>query len=107
MAARRILLGASVFTQVPIPSRYDGFVIGEPSAPVVLEVYFDLVCSGELYKANLLGKLVYFTYFFADCQEVWPIMKDVMKYYGPQKIKFIMHSFPLPYHRNAFLTHQV
>jgi len=70
--------------QPPIPKTYDGFKIGSPTAPVLLEAFFDLVCP--------------------DSATSWPVIKQVLSHYGPDKILFIIHLYSLPYHRNAYLS---
>ncbi|EAS05892.2 thioredoxin protein (macronuclear) [Tetrahymena thermophila SB210] len=82
------LLAASAFcTQnVPIPNTYDGFVIGDPNAPVTVEAFYDLLCPASE-AANEQINLLFTNATFAQ--------------YLP-KIKFIYHIFPLPYHDYAF-----
>jgi len=76
----------SVNAQTPIPPRYDGFAFGGPSsAPILLEGFFDVLCP--------------------DCAAGWPTINKVIAHYGNQ-LNFIMHTFPLPYHTNAFFANQ-
>eukprot|EP00455_Lapot_gusevi_P048458 TRINITY_DN669_c0_g1_i1.p1 TRINITY_DN669_c0_g1~~TRINITY_DN669_c0_g1_i1.p1 ORF type:complete len:279 (+),score=107.33 TRINITY_DN669_c0_g1_i1:59-838(+) len=81
---------ACVYAQVPIPPRYDGFAQGSPSSPIQLEAFFDLLCP--------------------DCKQAWPNVKQVLSYYNapnqPSNIRFYLHTFPLPYHHNAFFAAQ-
>ena len=35
---------------------------------------------------------------------VRPTMKEVMSHYGGDKLQFIMHRFPLPYHHNSYFA---
>ncbi len=73
--------------QAPIPSGgLDGYRIGNADAPIQLEVFYDLICP--------------------DSKDSWKAMKDVMSHYGPDKLGFTMHRFPLPYHHNAFYAWQ-
>jgi len=81
-----ILIIVNVITQPPITKNRDGngYSIGEGSAPVVLEAFFDHLCP---YSASS-----------------WPIMQQVQAHYGPTKLRFVLHLFPLPYHHNAFFA---
>jgi len=79
-----------VHAQIPIPNRYDGFGLGDVDAPILFEAFFDLLCP--------------------DCAGAWPNIKDVVNHYNPSpndsKMRFILHTFPLPYHHNAFYASQ-
>jgi len=70
--------------QPPITKYKDGngYSIGDSSAPVVLETFFDHLCP---YSAS-----------------AWPIMQKVQAHYTTSKLRFVLHMFPLPYHHNAF-----
>jgi hypothetical protein len=70
--------------QQPIPSTYDGYKAGSPSAQVTLESFMDFLCP--------------------DSKQSWPVLQQVLSYYGGNKIQHIMHVFALPYHHNAFLA---
>ena len=79
------LIGLSS-AQVPIPSRPDGYGVGGPAdAHVVVEMFLDLLCP--------------------DCKASWPTVLQVIQAYGT-RIHFRIHTFPLPYHTNAFVTSQ-
>jgi len=84
------LLHASL-AQIPIPNRYDGFTQGDADSPILFEAFFDLLCP--------------------DCAAAWPNVKQVLAYYNqpgsPSNLRFYLHTFPLPYHRNAYLAAQV
>jgi predicted DsbA family dithiol-disulfide isomerase len=71
---------------VPLPNTYDGFKLGSPSAPVLLEAFLDLLCP--------------------DCAAAFPTLQQVAAAYGPSRLQFILHVFPLPYHTYAFLGAQ-
>jgi len=80
-----VLVGLAL-AQVPIPNRPDGWGVGGPAdAHVVIEMFLDPLCP--------------------DCQATWPIVQQVIQAYGT-KIHFRFHTFPLPYHTNAFLVSQ-
>jgi len=83
------ILHASL-AQIPIPNRYDGFSQGDPSSPILFEAFFDLLCP--------------------DCAAAWPNIKQVLAYYNqpntPSNLRFYLHTFPLPYHRNAYFAAQ-
>jgi len=74
---------ASVFAQqLPIPRTSPGYKRGNPAAPIFLEAYYDFQCPGS----------------GAD----WPIIKQVLDHYGPDKVYFVIYIFPLWQHRQAF-----
>lgn len=77
------LLLLCISTAVPIPPRYDGYTIGNSSAPIQFEAYYDLMCP--------------------DCRESWPVMKQVINHYR-KDMYFILHRFPLPYHHNSYYS---
>lgn len=81
-----VVLAGFVSAQVPIPSRPDGYGVGGPAdAHVVIEMFLDLLCP--------------------DCKASWPIVLQVIQAYGT-RIHFRIHTFPLPYHTNAFVVAQ-
>ena len=81
-----IVLAGFVSAQIPIPSRPDGYGVGGPAdAHVSIDMFLDLLCP--------------------DCKATWPIVMQVVQAYG-MKIHFRIHSFPLPYHTNAFAVAQ-
>ncbi|KAI3797013.1 hypothetical protein L1987_39702 [Smallanthus sonchifolius] len=74
-------------SQPIIPSRYDGFVYRKQAAStdtVLIEAFYDPVCP--------------------DSRDSWPPLKQAVDYYGPAVVSLIVHTFPLPYHDNAFVT---
>eukprot|EP01098_Paradermamoeba_levis_P006149 TRINITY_DN2553_c0_g1_i1.p1 TRINITY_DN2553_c0_g1~~TRINITY_DN2553_c0_g1_i1.p1 ORF type:complete len:225 (+),score=50.15 TRINITY_DN2553_c0_g1_i1:108-782(+) len=75
-----------IFASQPIPVTYDGHRLGNLSAQVTVEAFFDFLCP--------------------DSKAAWPIVQQVLSHYGPEKVQLILHVFPLPYHRNAFLAAQ-
>lgn len=68
---------------VPLPNLPDGFRVGT-SGPVI-EAFLDMLCP--------------------DCAGDWPTLMSLRAYYG-NKISFILHTFPLPYHTFAFRAAQ-
>ena len=91
--------GAEAITSdIPLPNTYDGFLypsrgakaIGGGKGSVVVEAFFDLLCS--------------------DCKAAWPTVKLLMNEYEHNSTKaapaLILHTFPLPYHHNAFYANQ-
>jgi len=72
--------------QVPIPSKPDGFTYknGSFSAPIQIDYHIDLLCP--------------------DCRDSFPTMLKLADKYGKDVIRLSTHSFPLPYHRNAYLA---
>jgi protein-disulfide isomerase len=71
---------------VPLPNSPDGYFWGNPTAPVVVDVYLDLLCP--------------------DSAALWPTFLQVLQYYGPTQIQGVLHTFPLPYHTWAFVVNQ-
>ncbi|XP_060067118.1 uncharacterized protein LOC132547376 [Ylistrum balloti] len=80
-----VFLG-TVYGQIPIPSKPLGFTygLGKTSAPIQLSAYLGPLCP--------------------DSQNAWPNLLKVADYYGADRVRFITHLFPLPYHRNSFLA---
>lgn len=75
-----------VCSQVPIPSRPDGYGVGGPAdAHVVIEMFMDPLCPG--------------------CKASWPTLLQVIQAYGT-RIHTRIHTFPLPYHTNSFVASQ-
>jgi hypothetical protein len=75
-----------VSTQIPIPSRPDGYGVGGPAdAHVVIDMFLDPLCP--------------------DSKASWPTILEVVQAYGI-RIHFRIHTFPLPYHTNAFVASQ-
>lgn len=79
----------SVLCQITIPKKPLGYVFnnGKWTAPINLEIYADLTCP--------------------DCQQSWPVVKQLAEAYGPDKLRLVFQTFPLPYHNNAFVAAQV
>eukprot|EP01089_Gocevia_fonbrunei_P000886 TRINITY_DN10866_c0_g1_i1.p1 TRINITY_DN10866_c0_g1~~TRINITY_DN10866_c0_g1_i1.p1 ORF type:complete len:208 (-),score=33.19 TRINITY_DN10866_c0_g1_i1:80-703(-) len=75
------LLPLCLYALAPIPSRYPGRALGNPAAPILLEAFMDLQCP--------------------DSRAAYPIVKQLLKHFGEDKIHFIWHSFPLWMHRQA------
>eukprot|EP00033_Pygsuia_biforma_P000954 GCRY01001096.1.p1 GENE.GCRY01001096.1~~GCRY01001096.1.p1 ORF type:complete len:205 (-),score=25.52 GCRY01001096.1:93-707(-) len=72
-----------VNAQLSIPKSYDGHAIG--NGPLLFEMYGDLACS--------------------SCAATWPILQQILPEYE-DKVTFILHTFPLPYHTFAFMATQ-
>lgn len=72
--------------QLPIPPKIDGFVYKEAPVwgqSVVVEAFFDPMCP--------------------DSRDSWPSLKKALKHYS-SRLSLVVHSFPLPYHSNAFIA---
>lgn len=74
----------------PIPPKTDGFFYKRPftcksSDVTQLSAYYDLVCP--------------------DSRSSWPGVKAAAQFYGSD-LQVRVHTFPLPYHRNALLANQ-
>jgi hypothetical protein len=75
-----------ISAQIPIPSRPDGYGVGGPAdAHVVVEMFLDPLCP--------------------SCKASWPTILQLIHAYGT-RIHFRFHTFPLPYHTNAFVAAQ-
>lgn len=74
---------------LPLPKRPSGFVYngGKSSAPVHLSAFLDLTCG--------------------DSQQAWPVIKNLVKSYGPEKLRVTVHFFALAYFYHAFITLKV
>ncbi|GBG26398.1 Hypothetical Protein FCC1311_026192 [Hondaea fermentalgiana] len=73
---------------VPIPATYDGYSQGPADAQVHVEFFYDLMCP--------------------NCRDSWPAINETMVHYGSSgPLRITMHTFPLPYHHNAFLVAEV
>mmetsp|Transcript_11250 Transcript_11250/g.21958 ORF Transcript_11250/g.21958 Transcript_11250/m.21958 type:complete len:237 (-) Transcript_11250:48-758(-) len=73
---------------VPIPATYDGYSQGPAGAAVHVEFFYDLMCP--------------------NCRDSWPAINRTMQHFrNSGDLRITMHTFPLPYHHNAFLVAQV
>ncbi|WOG97747.1 hypothetical protein DCAR_0417088 [Daucus carota subsp. sativus] len=76
-----------VKAQTLIPSKYDGFVYKNrpvTTDSIIIEAFLDPVCI--------------------DSKDSWPPLKQAIHHYPSGSISLIVHTFPLPYHDNAFVT---
>eukprot|EP00003_Mantamonas_plastica_P009843 TRINITY_DN1921_c0_g1_i1.p1 TRINITY_DN1921_c0_g1~~TRINITY_DN1921_c0_g1_i1.p1 ORF type:complete len:122 (-),score=29.49 TRINITY_DN1921_c0_g1_i1:630-995(-) len=78
-----LLTTTALAFNAPLQKRYDGYKIGSPTAPVMMEMFADFGC--------------------VDCGSAWPTIQKVIETYCPSnKVHFIYHTFPLPYHQFGF-----
>jgi len=77
-----LFVAATYAQQLPIPRTSTGYRKGNPAAPILLEAFYDFQCP--------------------DSGADWPIIKQVLDHYGPDKVYFIMYIYPLWQHRQAF-----
>jgi protein-disulfide isomerase len=68
--------------QLPIPKTSLGVSRGHPDAPIKLEEFGDFQCP--------------------DCKEALPVVEQVLEYYGPEKIYYTWHTYPLWFHHQAW-----
>jgi len=80
------LLLPLVFAGLPIPRTPDGFSLGDPNAQVTFELFGDTMCP--------------------DTKFAYPIVRQVVASYGPEKMRFVFHALSLPYTHNSMLTNQ-
>merc|ERR1712093_109928 len=72
--------------QLPIPSLPTGVSRGNPNAPIHLVEFLDYQCL--------------------HCKEAYPIVEQVLNYYGSDKIYYTAHTYPLWLHRQAYTVAQ-
>lgn len=81
-----LLIFSQIRCQAQIPAEHDGFWFGKrpgtAESPYV-EAFFDPVCP--------------------DSRDSWPPLKKVVQYYGSH-VTLVVHTFPLPYHDNSFVS---
>ncbi|KAK1348060.1 T-kininogen 2 light chain like [Heracleum sosnowskyi] len=76
-----------VEAQSLVQPKYDGFVYKNKPAStdtIIIEAFFDPVCP--------------------DSRDAWPPLKQAVHHYTQASVSLIVHTFPLPYHDNAFVT---
>uniref|UniRef100_A0A6B2LHY8 Thioredoxin-like fold domain-containing protein n=1 Tax=Arcella intermedia TaxID=1963864 RepID=A0A6B2LHY8_9EUKA len=81
-----LLLIVGTWGQASVPPRPVGYSIGNDTAPVHFDAFLDFLCP---YSAAS-----------------YPTLKQIISNYGPDKVKFTMYVYPLPYHHNAFYAAQ-
>eukprot|EP00762_Andalucia_godoyi_P000712 ANDGO_05355.mRNA.1 hypothetical protein CAOG_04686 len=66
--------------QQPIPAKYGSSTIGNPAAPLILEMHGDLLCP--------------------DCRDAWlNVISVLVNEYAPKnQLFFVYHVTPLPFH---------
>lgn len=80
--AAAILTGVLSLQSIPIPSRPDGFSLGNLNATFQFEAFYDLMCS--------------------DCQNSYNQLKPLLpRLFNNSNFRLTLHFFPLPYHHNA------
>ncbi|VDI71395.1 Hypothetical predicted protein [Mytilus galloprovincialis] len=82
-----LLLLPLAYETTLVPSRPLGFIYGAQSSNVALvefDVYMGPLCP--------------------DSKAAFQTVLKLADHYGPDKLRFRMHLFPLPYHRNSFLV---
>ncbi|KAL1542873.1 hypothetical protein AAHA92_19909 [Salvia divinorum] len=77
-----------IVSQLSIPPVLDGYWYGEASAAVdekkvLIEAFYDPVCP--------------------DSRDSWPPLKQAVEEFA-SRVRLVVHTFPLPYHDNAFAT---
>ncbi|KAL7117585.1 hypothetical protein ACP275_03G080300 [Erythranthe tilingii] len=84
-----LCLFSPIAGQSVVPAKQDGFWYGGKTAAaaeaekVLIEAFFDPVCP--------------------DSRDSWPPLKKALHHYGGT-VTLVLHTFPLPYHDNAFAT---
>ena len=78
-----------VHSPIPVLTPPPGWVLGSNhnNAPVVLEVFLDLVCP--------------------DSARAWHMLHQLREDHSDEDLKIIVHTYELPYHRNAYTISQV
>ncbi|KZV20118.1 hypothetical protein F511_00975 [Dorcoceras hygrometricum] len=78
------LIFSAIKCEAQIPAEQDGFWFGKKAAEsVYVEAFFDPLCP--------------------DSRDSWPPLKKAVQYYG-SRVTLVVHTFPLPYHDNAFAS---
>jgi len=86
-----ILFLATLGSQgIPIPSKPDGFSVGSNTPNLHIEAFYDLLCPDSKKSFEILLTMLDTEYHI----------------YTNQTLRFTAHIFPLPYHRNSFMTAQ-
>lgn len=73
--------------QITIPSKPGGFWYSKDSGDansILVEAFFDPLCP--------------------DSRDAWPPLREAIHHYGTPEISLVVHTFPLPYHDNAYLS---
>lgn len=82
-----IIYGSFTNAQITIPSKFDGFWYNKEGSieanSIYIEAFFDPVCP--------------------DSRDAWPPLKEAINHYSGSQISLVVHTFPLPYHDNAYL----
>jgi hypothetical protein len=78
----------AVQSQIPIPSRYDGYAQGSSASPILFEMVGDLLCS--------------------DCLTTWPNIKSGLDYFFRAFVYVCATSVEMslslfPCHENIFI----
>ena len=78
-----------VHSPIPVLTPPPGWVLGSDhnNAPIVLEVFLDLVCP--------------------DSARAWHMLHQLREDHSDEDLKIIVHAYELPYHRNAYTMSQV
>lgn len=67
---------------IPIPHRASGFMLGDPAAPVKIDLFFDIQCPHS--------------------KRVWPTIVSSLKHYESQAISMNAHLITLSNHRQSW-----
>lgn len=67
---------------IPIPHRASGFTVGDPSATVNIDVFFDIQCPHS--------------------KRAWPTVIEVLKHYQSKPVRVTAHLITLSNHRQAW-----
>ncbi len=98
-----------ISSQIPVPPRPDGFTLGSLSAAIVIDAHLDLLCP---YCAQAHPTLSALTQHYTQVRCLGHIARAACSSLPPshttlqEQLRVVYHSFPLPYHRNAFLSSQ-
>ena len=78
-----------VRSPIPVIAPPPGWVLGSEhsNAPVVMEVFLDLVCP--------------------DSARAWTMLHELRQAYTNEDLKIVVHIYQLPYHINAYTISQV
>jgi len=87
-----LIFSLAVFASqdIPIPSKPDGFSIGSDTPNLHLEAFYDLLCPDSR----------------KSFEDLIPILDTEYHIFYNETLRFTVHIFPLPFHRNSFLAAQ-
>jgi len=97
-----VALFAVASADLPISPRYPGYKMGNPNAVRTFRPSFPTGLSRPLLLSQPILLEAFFDLQCPDCQQAWPVVKQVLQHFGSDQIYFVMHVYPLWLHRQAW-----